>query len=188
MGTKMSNAGRTKAATRQSQSQSHGITRARSRQGVKSDHKPAVAIHGTEPTDPSLCDRCGALFTLRTWRQRNLTAALLAQVTYTTCPACTQVAEGQFHGRVLLRGDFALAHEDDIRKRIANIAEHAAHTQPERRVVSVERDAHGLEVRSTSQKLAHRIAHEIKKLYRGRVKYAWSDSDGSLVATWTRES
>ena len=187
MGTTPGNARRSQSASKK-KSQSHGLTRARSRQGVKSDHTPAVVVHEGEPVDPSLCDRCGALFTRSTWRQRDITLALLAKVTYTTCPACVQVAEGSFHGRVFLRGDFALAHEDDIRRRIANVAEHAAHTQPERRVVSVERDDRGLEVRCTSQKLAHRIAHEIKKLYRGRVKYAWSDGDGSLVATWTRES
>ena len=42
------------------------------------------------------------------------------------------------------------------------------------------RDA--LEVLTTSQKLAHRIVHELKKLLGGKATYAWSD-DGSLFAT-----
>jgi hypothetical protein len=42
-----------------------------------------------------------------------------------------------------------------------------------------------LEVVTTSQKLAHRIVHELKKAFRGRTTYAWSD-DGTLHATWGR--
>jgi hypothetical protein len=37
-------------------------------------------------------------------------------------------------------------------------------------------------VLTTSQKLAHRLAHELKKAFGGGVTYAWSD-DGSLFAT-----
>jgi 16S rRNA U516 pseudouridylate synthase RsuA-like enzyme len=54
-------------------------------------------------------------------------------------------------------------------------------------VVSLEADAEGLEVLTTSQKLAHRIVHELRKVFRGRATYAWSDRDGSLYATWRRE-
>jgi len=38
-----------------------------------------------------------------------------------------------------------------------------------------------LEVLTTSQKLAHRIAHELKKAFRARTSYNWSD-DGTLFA------
>jgi hypothetical protein len=38
-------------------------------------------------------------------------------------------------------------------------------------------------VLTTSQKLAHRLAHELKKALGGRVAYNWSD-DGTLFATW----
>jgi hypothetical protein len=39
---------------------------------------------------------------------------------------------------------------------------------------------------TTSQTLAHRIVHELKKRFRGRASCAWSD-DGTLFATWERE-
>jgi len=72
-----------------------------------------------------------------------------------------------------------------VRRRIGNVAARAAFTQPERRVSSLERQGDELEVITTSQKLAHRIAHELKKAFGGRVSYAWSD-DGTLFATWQR--
>jgi hypothetical protein len=76
-----------------------------------------------------------------------------------------------------------VAADDDIRRRIQNVAARAAFTQPERQVVSVERHGEVLEVLTTSQKLAHRIAHELKKAFGGRTSYAWSD-DRTLLATW----
>jgi hypothetical protein len=67
-----------------------------------------------------------------------------------------------------------------------NVASYGLTAQPERRIVSIdtiESDGKALEVLTTSQKLAHRIAHELKKLFGGRTSYNWSD-DGTLYATW----
>ena len=59
----------------------------------------------------------------------------------------------------------------------------AAATQPERRLVSIDWTGDTLEVLTTSQKLAHRIVHELKKVLGGKTTYGWSD-DGSLFATF----
>jgi hypothetical protein len=42
----------------------------------------------------------------------------------------------------------------------------------------------GLEILTTSQKLAHRIARELEKAFGGRARFTWSDREGSLDATW----
>lgn len=39
----------------------------------------------------------------------------------------------------------------------------------------------------TSQKLAHRLVREIEKAFGGRSSYRWSDTDGSLTATWAHD-
>jgi hypothetical protein len=49
--------------------------------------------------------------------------------------------------------------------------------------VSVERRGQVVEVLTTSQKLVHRIVHELKKTFGGRTSYVWSD-DRTLLATW----
>jgi hypothetical protein len=70
-----------------------------------------------------------------------------------------------------------------------NVARHGLKTQPERRIVSIDAiksDGDALEVLTTSQKLTHRIAHELKKVFGGRTSYNWSD-DGTLYATWDLE-
>lgn len=91
--------------------------------------------------------------------------------------------EGQ--GRLLIRGEGVAAQAMEIRGRIDNVAAQAGKTQPQRKLVSVDKLPRqgGIEVLTTSQKLAHRLAHELKKAFGGRVAYNWSD-DGSLLATW----
>jgi hypothetical protein len=97
------------------------------------------------------------------------------------------VAAGEYFGRVVLRGDYVRAHEQEIRRRIGNVERRARHTQPDRRIVSVRRSQGGLEVLTTSQKLAHRIVHELKKAFKGQATYSWSDSDRRLYAVWERQ-
>ena len=158
---------------------SRGFARTKKRRPVE-----AAAGHGVEP---AVCEACGAVFAGRLWRRdRTITDARLARARWVRCPACVQTAQGIGYGRVVIRGAYALGHELAIRRRVANVAARAAHTQPERRVSVIDRHDDMLEVITTSQKLAHRIVHELKKLYRGRASYAWSD-DGTLFATWQRE-
>jgi hypothetical protein len=103
------------------------------------------------------------------------------------CPACKQVEEGRGFGRIRIRGEVARMQEPLIRRRIANVAARAAASQPERRVVSCARNDDELEILTTSEKLAHRIVHELKKVLGGKPTYRWSD-DRSLSVTWEPRS
>lgn len=91
-------------------------------------------------------------------------------------------------GLVHLYGPYVAEHEAEIRRRLGNVAERAASTKPERGIVSIERDAEGLEIRTATQSLAHRIVREMKKAFHGQASFRWSDGDGSLLATWRREA
>jgi len=163
-----------------------GLIRSLNRASTQSNKaRPAEGGRGRLP-EPSGCERCGAIFSRRVWRQgRRVTAALLEKVHWTTCPACEQTSRATGLGRVVLRGAYVATHEGAVRRRIANVAARAAYTQSQRRVSSIEWRDDALEVLTTSQKLAHRIVRELEKAFGGRVTYAWSD-DGSLFATWRR--
>jgi len=162
---------------------------------VRSGNRRGTAAHKLTPAErqtrrlqePTVCRHCGAVFSRRVWRRdRVVTHALLARAAWTVCPACKQAGRGEYWGRVVVKGEYAKAQEEAIRRRIANIDARARVTQPQRRVISAERDGSILEVLTTSQKLAHRIVHELKKSFRGRASYKWSD-DGSLFAVWERD-
>jgi hypothetical protein len=85
-------------------------------------------------------------------------------------------------------GNDLARHAEEIQRRIENVAARAQYTQPERRLIAITTLGSTLEILTTSQKLAHRIAHELKKAFRGTVSYSWSDRDGQLLAVWRRDS
>jgi NMD protein affecting ribosome stability and mRNA decay len=156
---------------------------------ARAHQAPAPKLTGAPPADLTVCERCGDVFWRKTWRRSpvRVTHALLARAAWSVCPACQQVDTGQYFGRVVLRGTYMAANEQGIRRRIRNVEQWAGHTQPQRRIVSIRRAAGGLEVLTTSQKLAHRIVHELKKAFRGRATYSWSDRHRRLYAVWERE-
>ena len=160
-----------------------GLTRSLDRRGTQSKKVRPVEARAGRPGEAAICERCGAMFSRRTWRRDHAVSdSLLARATWVVCPACQQTGREEYFGRVLIRSG-AAADEDAIRRRIQNVATRAGFTQPERQIVSVERRGDVLEVLTTSQKLAHRIAHELKKAFGGRTSYEWSD-DRTLLATW----
>ncbi len=161
-----------------------GTIRILVRRGSRSDRSPLVAKRVPGLADPTACERCGAVFARKAWhRGPGFDLAVLGRATWGICPACQQIARGEFYGLVRIDGSSGLD-EDAILKRVENVAERAGFTQPERRIVEIRREGDSLEVRTTSQKLAHRIACELAKAFGGETRYAWSDRDGRLFATW----
>jgi NMD protein affecting ribosome stability and mRNA decay len=159
------------------------------RRGVRSHKGPAIA-ESRKLADPTICDACGAVYTRRTWRfDHDVAQSALeheATVSWDVCPACRQLQSGVAYGRIVASGSFTPEERDTIERRIANVAERAQHTEPLRRVLSVDWRIDGFDVFTTSQKLAHRIVKQLAKLYGGETKYSWSDRDGALHATWRR--
>ncbi len=158
-----------------------GIARSMDRRGSRSDKSPPVA-QKQKFSDPSICDRCGAVYSSKSWRRGpRLAREVIDKAPWVTCPGCSQTAAGEYHGQVLITvGDRASL--EAVSARIANVERRAQFTQPERRVVSTNWNGKTLEVLTTSQKLAHRIAREVEKAFAGRAHFSWSDDDGSLLA------
>ncbi len=166
---------------------SRGLIRSLNRSSARDDKSPQVVRKTAQPKEPTVCARCGAVFLHKTWRHdHKLTDDLLERRQWGFCPACDQVSRQEGQGRLIIRGSGLAKNRVLIRSRIENVAVHAMATQPERRIVSIDtidsKDEEALEVLTTSQKLTHRIAHELKKLFGGRTSYNWSD-DGTLFAT-----
>jgi NMD protein affecting ribosome stability and mRNA decay len=159
------------------------------RRGVRSQKGPRVAAKALRPPkDPTVCDGCGAVYTRKLWHaESRLSRARMDEVSWGRCPACDQKRQGVGYGRVVLTGTFVGENLDAIRRRIKNVAERAKATQTQRRVVSYDATDDGLEVITTSQKLAHRIVREIEKAFGGKARYSWASRDGSLFASWHRD-
>jgi len=160
-----------------------GLVRSKDRRGTRSDMSPPVTRRA-EFRDPSICDRCGAVYSAKTWRRgRRLSEELEKRATWVHCPGCAQAEAGEYHGRILIElPQDAAATADAISHRIKNVENRAGFTQPERKVLSSTWKGNGLEVLTTSQKLAHRIAREVAKAFGGKPRFSWDDDDGTLLA------
>jgi hypothetical protein len=172
-----------------------GATRSRTtprvidHRGVRSHKLPADSLEPTTLPDPTVCPSCNAVYSHKTWRaaaERSKDVPF-AGAPRALCPACRRTQRGPFLGRVLIRGNFVPVYEEEICRRVHNVAARAEFTQPEHRLVSLQWNGAALEVITTSQGLAHRIARELKKTFGGRASYNWAERDRSLLATWQRD-
>ena len=162
------------------QRQAHG------RKGMRGETPPPVVAHLTAPADPTYCTGCGAIYSRKVWRWAGGPFDVrLETAARALCPACRQVHEGSYFGLVIVLGEFDPHEEERLLARIQAVARRAAHTQPERRIVSILRREGGFEVRTTSEKLAHRVARELQKAFGGEAEYRWSEREGALRAVWT---
>jgi hypothetical protein len=155
------------------------------RRGTRSEKSPTQGLTRRTP-GTTACHACGALFTRKTWRHDHaVKVGTYDRVVWRLCPACRQAARGEAFGKVVLPAAWAAKNETVLRRRLDNVAARAGYTQPQRRIVDIERNGRTVQVLTTSQKLAHRVAREIEKLFGGRARYRWSSNDGSLTAVWS---
>jgi hypothetical protein len=159
-----------------------GLIRSMNRSQTSTGKARAAERSGTRLREPTVCERCGAVFARRVWRRDFPPTRAIDSIQWTVCPACELVSQQRGFGRVLVEGEMTRTQEELVRHRITKIEALGAATQPQRRVVSIERDGDVLEVLTTSQKLAHRIARALGKMLGGKPQYLWSD-DRTLVAT-----
>jgi hypothetical protein len=138
--------------------------------------------------EPAACERCLAVYKLKTWRPAGVSRRVPADVNWTLCPACSQVEDLEYFGRVLITQPLDPERESEVRRRIYNVERRARAAQPERRMVRLGGSRDGLEVLTTSQKLAHRIAKELEKAFGGRAHYEWTARETVLQATWAPEA
>lgn len=167
-----------------------GKPRAQYHRGGPAPPKALIALETPRLREPAMCERCGAVYQRKTWRrgERQLGFEPPVGVQWTVCPACRQVRRGEFFGKVSLRGTFLRANEEQILRRVRRVAAQAEAQQPERRIVRVEKARGGIDVLTTSQKLAHRITKELLKAFHGRARCRWADRGGILTATWARDA
>src|SRR5271169_630469 len=108
-----------------------GLIRSKDRRGSRSDMSPPVTRRARF-NDPSICDRCGAVYSARTWRRgRSLSTELANRATWVHCPGCSQAESGEYHGRILIElPQSAVSNADGICRRIKNVEARARFTQP----------------------------------------------------------
>jgi NMD protein affecting ribosome stability and mRNA decay len=138
----------------------------------------------------SICGSCRAVYMNKRWYVDGDTvkaAGAEMKTVLVVCPACLKIRDNFPGGIVTLRGDYVLAHKQDVMNLIKNEEERARGFNPLERVMSIKENGHGgLVVSTTNEKLAQRLGRAIKKAFHGEVTYQWSHDNKLARVDWVR--
>jgi len=140
-------------------------------------------------SEMALCKRCHAIYYNKRWyldEELYQKKALLKDTEKILCPACRKIKDKFPGGVVTLSGDFLHEHKEEIMNLIKNEEERAKGFNPLERIMEVTKIKRGMEITTTNEKLAQRIARSLERAYQGSVEYKWSSGTKLLRAEWER--
>jgi len=139
----------------------------------------------------SVCGSCRAVYRNKRWYAEagtGGTAAVARGVELTVCPACLKIRDDFPGGIVTLKGDYVLAHKQDIMHLVRNEEERARGFNPLERIMAFKENGYGsLVITTTNEKLAQRLGRALKKAFHGDVSYHWSHDDKLVRVEWVRD-
>ncbi len=155
------------------------------------DHESNASLASSRSGTPAYCDKCGAIYTEKHWVARHFAHDSLKHSHWrplkrTTCPACTQIREGIVGGYFVLTGKFLVKHRDEINGLITNEEHEAYRDNPLSRIMERRDDNGELIVETTTEHLAQRLGHAVKKAYDGEIEYDFSHENKVLRVHWER--
>lgn len=149
---------------------------------LKEHEGDAYGLRGKLP-DPTVCPRCGAIYRAGRWAW----GAAPADAHRTECPACRRTADEVPAGVVVVKGEFAAAHRDEIRGLVHNVEEREKAEHALKRVMTIgENDDGSLTISTTDARLARAIGEALHDAYRGELDYQFVESESCFRATWAR--
>jgi len=140
-------------------------------------------------SEMAVCKRCHAIYYNKRWyldEELYQEKVSLKDTEKILCPACLKIKDKFPGGVVTLTGDFLHEHKEEIMNLIRNEEERARGYNPLERIMEVTKMGKRLEITTTNEKLAQRIAKSLERAYRGSVEYKWSSGTKLLRAEWER--
>jgi len=148
---------------------------------VRSDFVTRNAQHH-KPAESTRCPRCGATVHKGRWTWQSQTDDGAESL----CPACERIVNNDPGGQVALMGPFIVKHHDELVHLIHNIEEREKAEHPLKRLISIEREADTVLVRTTDDHLARTIGEALKSAYEGELDYDFVESGNLFRVAWKR--
>ncbi len=141
------------------------------------------------PGDMAECKKCSIIYHDKRWYPAGELVRLKTadkKVEKVLCPACQKIKDKFVGGFVNLSGEFLGEHKDEILKLLKNKEARAMRHNPLDRIIEVKERTGGLEVTTTTEKLAQRFGQILKKTFGGEVEYKWSSGVKLARVNWNR--
>lgn len=151
-------------------------------------HRPARKL-----ASPSFCKKCGAVYNDGHWILKTIALESSKHGHWrpakpVTCPACKQIESGVVGGYLSLGGGFLKLHRVDIENLIKNEAERSAEDNPLSRIMNQREIDGAILIETTTEHLAQRLGHALKKAFDGDVQYHFSEENKVTRVGWHRDS
>jgi hypothetical protein len=143
--------------------------------------------------EPAVCKVCGDVYADRRWEQPNPARQSAKHPAFrpaheVICPACERQQSGVPSGYLHLEGAFLSAHEDEIERLLRNESERAGADNPLARIMEKTKDRKGrLTITTTTEHLAQRLGHALKKAFDGEARYDFSHENKVAHVYWRRD-
>jgi len=100
------------------------------------------------------------------------------------CPACQKIRDGYAEGFVSSQWDNWLAHKAEIMGFVHNEEKRACHFNPLERIMSIQTRGDGVDIETTTERMAQGIGRDLKRAFKGEVQYQWSHKDKLARVQW----
>lgn len=156
------------------------------------DHEGGFHRSTQKLAEPTSCQECGAVYSDGRWVTKGVVRENTKHKDWrptnaTTCPACKQIKNGTVGGYVSISGSFLKEHRAEIHSLIKNEAEQTLEDNPLSRIMSILEKDDRLIVETTTEHLAQRLGHALKKAYAGEVSYDFSHENKVARVNWHRD-
>jgi NMD protein affecting ribosome stability and mRNA decay len=153
---------------------------------VRSEHLVQEHVHDAYKSkgklpEPTVCPKCGAVFHQGRWQWGQAPEDAHIE----TCPACHRIHDHFPAGFLTLRGEFFLAHRDEIMRLVHNHEKHERAEHPLNRIMEVKDKDGATLVTTTDIHLARGIGEALHHAYQGKLEYHYNPEQNLLRVSWT---
>ena len=134
--------------------------------------------------EPTVCSRCGALFSEGRWSWR----AAPAQANRVVCPACQRLEDNYPAGFLELSGHFLASHGKEILNLVRNEERQEKELHPMERIMSLDQDGERISITTTGVHIARRIGEAVSRAYQGELSFSYGEGDKTIRLSWHRDT
>ena len=158
----------------------------------KPDHEGGAHREPRKQSEPAFCSVCGSVYADSRWTTRESAKSGKKHPHWrpgheTMCPACTQIQNGIVGGYLTISGGFPKSHRAEIERLMSNEAERALEDNPLSRIMRTVEKGDELVVETTTEHLAQRLGHSLRRAYAGEVTYRFSHENKIARVSWNRD-
>ena len=134
-----------------------------------------------KPQEPSVCSQCGAVFHEGRWQWLQTPANAYSL----KCPACHRINDHYPAGFLTMKGEFFLAHRNEIMHLVHNHEQREQKEHPLQRIMTEEEKEGATLITTTDIHLARGIGEALHHAYQGELDFHYNPEQNLLRVNWT---